>query len=212
MANSNREITITRTGTKVEDLVVGSFQKKGTVTAVLKQQVTKDYKYTGTQVSNDMQQNPFGAEEFNFEPSVYPGVPTTRVAWIDVPDTIKIEDVISKISGDACLYNVYSHSPIIHSNHQAAIDSGIMTKEDLAKSQAIRYGDGDKEGQLLLMHEKIQYKKTFFWASTKEDIDLRPTSEHYVCAEHNAELLEYAEMGISSDNTTDVSFNQEVIS
>ena len=179
-----------RTKVTVASITKGNYQKDGTMTAELRQKVQTTAEYPAIQVANEMQQNVFGTEEFNAETKVFTNE-EIRVAWIDVPEKATVADVQKRIAADATLYRVLSNEPIITSSQQNAIGRGLITRDQIANAQVLRYPDNhEKAGQLILDKEGFpQYRKVFFWTTKKEDIDLRDgNSTPYASKEIMAEM------------------------
>ena len=123
-----------------------------------------------------MQDNVFGVEEFD---GVSGGDPIenieNRVAFIDVPLGMTVEQVQARIAGDASLYKVLSSKPILTDNHQNAINRALTTLDEVANSQMVKYPAGHvKEGQLIPDGQRpVMYRKVFFKNAVAEDQDLR---------------------------------------
>lgn len=179
--------TSVKTPIVVSELFTGSYQKAGTITAMLRQTVTITSIYPGMSVDSNMQQNVFSVSEFNATPKTYNNV-ENRVAFIDVPVGTTLEQVQAKLAANSCLYKILSNEPILSDNHKNAIDRGLTTKAKLAESQVVRYPEGSvdeetgelNENQLILKDGRVQYRKVYFWNSAKEDVDLRGQGEEYL--------------------------------
>jgi hypothetical protein len=179
------EKNVTRSAVTVDSITVGQYQKANTETAMLRQDITTVAIYPGAVHSSDMQQNIFGSEDFNDESQNYTSV-EHRVAFMDVPEGMTEEQVQAKIPSTACLYKVLSNQPILTDNAKNAISRGLTSKADIAKSQAVRNPD---TGELILdKNGNVQYRKVFFWASQKDDIDERGQGEPYISEELKQEL------------------------
>ena len=185
---------------EVTEIKVSDYQKKGTKTAVLKQTVKISSLYPAKSVSNNLQDNIFSLEEFGKDFVTEPYVSTrVNVAFMDVPEASTIESVTKKLAAlpNAVLYRIMGNKPILNNNQEYAIEEGLKTMDDFAKSQVVRYGadddKGHKKGDLILdKYGKIQYKVTYFSATEKEDIDLRNAdpSDFYVSPELEVEYNE----------------------
>lgn len=166
---------------EVAELKVSDFQKKGTKTAVLKQTVKTTSLYPAKSVSNNLQDNIFGLEEFGADFVGEPYVSErTNVAFMDVPEASTIETVKAKLAlfPKATLYRIMANKPILNSNQEYAIKQGLKTMDDFANAQAVKYGQDDDKGHvkgnlILDKHGKVQYKVTYFSTTEKEDMDLR---------------------------------------
>ena len=192
---------ITRTPVTVSELTVGKFQKANTITAMLRQEVTTVSHYPSAVHRSDMQQNIFGQNEFNDDEQSFTST-EKRVAFIDVPEGTTEEQVTAKLTPQCTLYRVLSNTPILTDNHKNAISRGVITLDDIADSQIARYGDGhEKAGQLILDPSgKVQYRKVFFWTTTKADIDQRGMEAH---PEYMTDAVAQ-ELGLNSNITTGV--------
>ena len=194
MANNAISTEVTRSALFVEEVKVSSFQKVGTMTAVLKQTIETISKYPSKSVSSDMQDNIFGMQDFGFESQEYTST-RTNVAFMDVPTGSTIESVTLQLSKfpKACLYRVMSNEPILTDKQKYSITAGLKTMDDYANSQVIRYGEGSEQaGELLLdSNGKVQYRAVYFSIKDKEDIDLRNNSdEMYLSPELELEFNE----------------------
>ena len=171
----------------------GEFQKEGTVTAQIRQIITTKSTYPSKKTSSTLQDNIFSNEEFGFDGQEYESK-EERVAWLLVPESTTEETVKAKLamanSKGACIYRVLSNKPIVDEHQAYAINEGLVTLDHFANKQAVRYPAGDpKEGLLVLdKQNNVQYKRTFFWSTPKEDIDIRKVGEVYLSAELKAEM------------------------
>lgn len=179
-------------GLLVSRVYSSEWQKEGTLTAELKQTVTTKSFYPSKSVSNNMQDNIFGQEDFGFAEQEFVNE-ETRVAWIDVPLSSTPESIASKLSqfANAKLYRVLSNVPILTNNQVYAINQGLTTKESFSNSQVVRFPEGavrdgvDVSGKLALdQYAKPQYRAIFFSNNgAKDDKDLRTSDEHYYASE-----------------------------
>lgn len=160
----------------VDRVYVADYQKEGSETAELRQEVTIRSKYPSVQTETDMQNGLFSNSAFGYEPKVFESV-EKRVAWIPVPKGTTIQQVEALLATKpaACIYKVLSNEPILDKNQQYAIDAGLKTKDDFANAQVARYPENhEKAGEVILdKNEKVQYRRTFFWNVAHEDMDLR---------------------------------------
>jgi hypothetical protein len=185
---------------EVSRVYPGNYQKEGTLTAELKQTIETKSFYPSKSVRNNLQDNPFGNEEFEFEEQVFDSK-ETRVAWIDVPAaTFDTEEKVAKrmesIPG-ATLYRILSNKPSISDAQQAGITSGQTTLDIIANAQVVRYpkntkvGDTDVSGQIVLdVAGKPQYRGIYYSNTPKSDIDIRTAdvADFYTTPEITAEL------------------------
>ncbi len=164
---------------------VSSFQRAGTKTAILRQEVKTVSHYPSIQVENDKQDNLFSLDEFGAEEQSFTTV-EHRVAFMDVPENITEEQMQEKLrqanANGACLYKVLSNYPILTDNHKNAIARGLTDLDTIAKSQVVRYPAGsDNEGEIIPDPAgKIQYRKVFFSKTAKADEDYRGNGNEYV--------------------------------
>ena len=167
-----KEVTIS--AITVDKVYKGDFQKEGTMSAQIRQEVTTVSFYPSKQVSSSLADNPFKTTEFGFEETDHSNT-EKRVAWIDVPAGVSADDVLAKIPVDANLYRIMSNRPIL-SNHQAySIEAGQKTLDDYANSQVVRFGEGSENaGQLIKdANGKPQYRQVFYSNTTKADVEMR---------------------------------------
>ena len=179
--NNSKSQSRTKSTIKVERVYTGDFQKSNTQTAELHQRVTTVAVYDGAKHSNSLQQNIFDAAEFGDTDQTYTNS-EMRVAFIEVPVGTTLEQVQAKINQlkDATLYKILSNAPILHSNHKSAIANGLTTKDKIGDGQVVRYpADHKNAGEIIFDNNgNVQYRKVFFWASHKDDMDLRGTKEN----------------------------------
>lgn len=162
---------------EVSRVFEGQFQKANTMTAELRQEVVVISHYPGIRVSNDMQGNIFGENEFDTKDQTFESK-ETRVTWIPVPSNKSIEEVKKALENmpKAHLYRVLSNEPILTSDQKSAISNGVTDLETIAESQVVRYPkEHEKAGTLTLDKiGKVQYRRVFFSPDgSKEDQDLR---------------------------------------
>lgn len=167
---------VTKSGLEVTRVYKSEWQKEDTLTAEIKQTVKTVTAYPSKSVSNNMQDNIFGNEEFGFESKEFDNV-ETRVGWIDVPANSTVESVVEKLNKfpNAVLYKVLSNKPILTDAQVYAISADLTTKDIIGDRQVVRYPKGHaEEGSLILDNNgKIQYRATFFKTTSIEDIDSR---------------------------------------
>lgn len=165
---------------KVED---GLYKKEGQQQAELRQQIETTSFYPSKKISNDMQDNVFGASDFGDSHKEQEFKNTeTRVAWLPVPEGMTADQVASKIAAapSARLYKVMANSPILTEDQKYAITAGLRTKAEFAESQVTRYPDNEQTqrngtaGKLVLDPAgKLQYRAIFFSGNGQADKDLR---------------------------------------
>lgn len=176
--NSRIRKVVTKSPISVSRVYKSDYQKKGTLTAELKQSVKVDSFYPSASIANSLQDNIYGMTDFGFEETEHSNT-ETRVAWIDVPENSTQEGVAAKLATlpGANLYRVLSNRPIIADTEKYAILSPELdvTLDTFANRQAVRYPMGsDNPGELVTdTNGKIQYRRIAFSVSPKEDEDIR---------------------------------------
>lgn len=190
--NGIRHVT-TRTPVILSRIYKADFQKEGTLTAELRQEITIDSYYPSKKVETNMQNSLFDTKEFGFTEQHFQNT-EKRVAWVPVPEGAteeQVKDMLDKANkAGAVIYKVLDSAPILDENQQYAIKTGQRTLDDYANTQAIRYPSNHLEmpDQLCLNNGMVQYRRTFFWNSPKNDIDNRGKGETYMSPELMAEL------------------------
>jgi len=192
-----REITTRRTPLMFSRIFINAFQKPGTKTLEVKQQIFTTATYTGIRVENSLNDSLFGAEEFGkaTEPRKYDSV-ETRVAWILVPANMpeaKVMEAFKAVEEVGVIFKILSNSPTFDENQLDAIDRKLKTYDELADRQAVRYGANDTNGNALklILDKKgnAQYKRTGFSKTERADEDLRyGKSEVYQTPKIKAEM------------------------
>ena len=188
---------VSKSEINVSRVYSSDYQKEGTLTAELKQTIKTTSFYPSKSVSNSLNGNIFGMDDFGFKEEPYENS-ETRVAWIDVPIGSTPESVVARMkekAPGATLYRILSNKPIIADTEQNAIDNPELpnvTLDTFAGRQAVRYPENHPQaGQLALdKNGKIQYRRIAFSAVAKEDTDLRTedASDFYASASLKAEL------------------------
>lgn len=179
--------------------VSGEFQKPGTLTAQIRQLVKTISSYPSKKTGSDMQANIFSTEEFGFGTQDFESI-ENRVAFLLVPEGTTEDAVKAKLEAankaSACIYRVLSNEPILDENQKYAIAAALRTKEMFANTQVVRYPDTEDNrvkgvaGKIWTDPQgHVQYRRTFFWNSSKADIDLRGgKSAYFSTPEINEEL------------------------
>jgi len=183
-----------------DEFRTGEFTKKGTKTAQIRQVVTTKSYYPSQKVTSSAQANIFDTEEFGFSNQEFENK-ETRVAFIPVPENTSQEEIISRLkaahANGATIYRVLANRPILDENQEYAIAQGLTTLDVFANSQVVRYPENEgtihdgTAGKLWKdASGNVQYRKTYFWKTAKEDVDLRGDVKfpHYVSPEIEAEL------------------------
>lgn len=177
-----------------EKMYKNDIQKEGTLTAQIRQTIIKSTFYPSKRVDSNMQENLFSTEEFGFGEQQFDGK-EERVAWILVPENITEAAIMAKLaaanSNGACIYKVLSNEPILDDNQKYAISQQLRTLNHYANAQAVRYPENhDTTPNKLILDKEgnVQYRRTYFWLTPKEDQDIRSTAKVYVSPEIAAEL------------------------
>lgn len=186
---------VSKSPISVSRVYTSDYQKEGTLTAELKQTVTTKSFYPSKSVANSLQDNIFSMADFKFEEQEYTNN-EVRVAWIDVPVGMTVEQVTAKLqtNPNAGLYRILSNKPIISDTEQYAIDSAELevNLDTFANRQAVRFPNGHpQEGELAFdTNGKIQYRRVAFSVAGIEDKDIRTSepSDFYASPELEAEI------------------------
>src|SRR6187455_292629 len=132
------------------------FQKPGTLTAEVEQEVDVVSYYPSRKVTSDKQDGIFDTAEFGFKPNTYPST-ETRVAWLPVPANATEEVVAARIKAmyeaGATIYKELSNEPILDDNQKNALERRLdgVSMDRFANSQVCRYPVGhEREGMLIL--------------------------------------------------------------
>lgn len=192
---NNVRTEVNKTEVTLDKVYAAQYQKEGTLTAQIRQEITTTKFYPGKQTSTNMQGNFFNTNDFGFTEQEFSNT-EQRVSWIPVPANATEEQVKAKLEAanknGACLYKVLSNHPIIDDAQKYAIGQQLTTKDILADSQVVRYPEGsEKAGQLTLdSNGKVQYRRIFYWNTPMDDQDSRTNdlTDVYHSAEIAAEL------------------------
>ena len=203
--NNNMTTNGVRTEVKESAIVVSrvyksDYQKEGTLTAELKQTITKEFFYPSKQVENSIQGNIFSLDEFGFKEDKYEST-ETRVAWIDVPVNSTVESVMKKLKTfpKARINKYLSNSPILSDTDKYAIDNPDLEVDldTFANRQVVRYGaNHENAGELILdRNGKVQYRRNAFSPSGAADVDIRSAEaamylSEEIRAEYNGVAME----------------------
>lgn len=179
---------------EVSRIYTSDNQKEGTVTAEIRQTITKHY--PAKRVVNSLQDNIFSVEDFGFEEKNYD---EKRVAWLDVPVGSTVETVAERLAQyqNANLYRILSNRPTISDAQAYAINSDDypdMTLDRIADQQVVRYGEGHEDAGDLALDDfgKPQYRRIAFSSKGHEDIDTRndKVEDYYASATIKEEMQE----------------------
>lgn len=192
MSNIRKETS--KTPISVDSIYTATYQKPGTQTAQIRQEITTKSFYPGKQVSNSLNDSLFSATDFGFTEQEYTNK-ETRVAWLLVPPGSTAEAIQAKLTATpgATLYSLKSNHPILDEQQKYAITNNLTTLDNIANSQVVRYPESNaKAGQVVLdANGKVQYKRVNFSLTPMEDGDNRNSNvtDVYHSAEIAAELL-----------------------
>jgi len=161
---------------KVSRVYVSQFQKKNTLTAEIKQEITTKTYYPSQSISNSLSDNIFDVKDFAIEEQEFTNT-ETRVSWLDVPAGTTLADVNNKLANvpEARLQKIVSNHPILSEQDKRAIANGLTTLDAIAEKQVLRYPASHvNAGELVLDNNgKPQYRRISFVATAKADEDLR---------------------------------------
>ena len=208
MSNATR-VSITKTAITLDSLGAGEYQKEGTITAQLRQTITKISYYPSKKVDNELSGGLFAASDFGFHEQEFVST-ENRVAWILVPVSFDEARVLAELEkankAGACIYRVLSNQPILSDDQRHAIKENWKTLDAFANSQVMRYPEGHKtEGEIILVDGSPVYRKTFFWNTERADEDLRKGSVYYT-PEMKEELGMNDEPAFKGQSVDDVPF------
>lgn len=174
------------------------FQKEETLTAELEQEVVTKSFYPSKKVASDMQSSLFSTEEFGFSEQEFTST-EKRIAWVLVPPSKSEAEVkamlVAAAKNGAVIYRVLSNAPVLDENQKYAINAGIRTIDDFAKTQVVRVpeneetvANGTANHLLLDKAGNVQYRRTFYWKTKIADVDSRDAVNVYMSPEIEAEL------------------------
>jgi hypothetical protein len=169
--------TVTFGAVTVDKVSASKFQKEGTLTAQVSQNVLIITDYPSAQVNNSLTQNIFNVEEFGFKSQTFEQK-QRRVAFFDVPTNADVASVQKRIDetvealgeGKVVLCIHRSCQPITHDGHKWALREGELTEDDLAMSQIVRDPETKKP---ILFEGKYQYRSTNFRIDGVDEVDNR---------------------------------------
>lgn len=173
--------------------------KKDTLQAQLRQIFTTVSAYPSQKVESDMQKGLFATSEFGFTEQTFESV-ENRIAFLFIPQGTTKEALEAKLKvaneNKAIIYRVLSNKPILDENQKAGITAGQTTEDIIGDAQAVRFPKGHAQEGLLIKdkNSNVQYRRTFFWDSPKEDVDLRNTTDVYLTEKIAAEVLGASKM------------------
>lgn len=193
--NSRIRKEIQTSGLELSRVYKSDFQKRGTLTAELKQKVKTKSFYPSQVVANNLQDNIFSTSDFGFGEKEYESV-ETRVAWIDVPENATVESVQAQLAKfpKANLYKILSNRPIVSDTEANAINNPEFdfTLDMIANRQIVRYPEShDEAGEIALdSNNKPQYRRIAFSISGMEDQDLRTNDAEFYASPEIAQELQ----------------------
>lgn len=181
------------TDVTVDKVYTADYQKEGTKTAQLRQEVVTKTSYPSKKVENNKSDNVFSSEDFSFDSSDYTNT-EKRVAWILVPPSVSVDDVLSRIPKEATLWRELSNQPILTEDQAYAIENPDLelSLDDIANRQVVRYPDNHEQAGKIVLdpNGKPQYRAVFFSKEEKEDVDNRTenANEFYASEEIKKEM------------------------
>lgn len=183
---SNAERTeVTKSKISFSRLFTNNYQKQGSKTLEIKQEIRTTSFYPSKKFDSNLQDSLFSNSEFDGTEEKEYSVTETRVAWLLVPaekTESEVKQMINALSSEACIYKYLSNQPILDDNQLNAISNGLRTKDQFAMSQIVRYPDNHANANELILdpNGNIQYRRTFFSKTSKEDIDTRGSGDVYI--------------------------------
>jgi len=191
MSNAQREKLVF--GLIMLDLIkTSNFQKAGTKTAQLRQDVVKESYYASKQASDSLTESLYPNEAFGFGENKFEAT-EHRVVFMNIPTSETEEGLKAKLAAvpNARIRKFISNHPILSDSQKNSIKRGLKTMDDYANRQVVRYPAGHPQaGQIILINGKVNYKVTKFNASGAADIDTRTSdpADYYVSETIAAEL------------------------
>jgi hypothetical protein len=164
-----------------KDLYVGDYQKKGSLTAQLRQTIHTTTIYPSVKFTDSATDivGLLSEDDFKVEDGETYENSEDRVTWINVPaDWTRqiLENKLSKLP-EARIYRRLSNHPNLTEEQVAAIESDDLetTKDTFADRQIVRYGENHElAGQIVTDNNgKVQYRSVHFSTQGKEDEDVR---------------------------------------
>jgi hypothetical protein len=169
--------TVTKGAITVEKVEASQYQKAGTLTATLRQEITITSEYPSKRVGNSMQDSLSPIEDYGFETTTFISK-ENRVAFPNVAagTTLEQANALIAASPQACLYKVLANEPILNEDQLYAIQTDLRTKDQFANSQVVRYpADHDVSPNQIIKdpNGNVQYRAVFFSKTAKQDQDWR---------------------------------------
>lgn len=163
--------TTTESKIKVEEIYASEFQKSGSLTARLSQEVVTTSSYPGARYSNELSDSLFSDEDFGAEGKTYTNV-EKRVTFMNVPVGTTIEQVVEGLAKhpNARIYKILSCEPTITEGQQYRISRGELTIEQIQNSQQVI---NPETGEAPLYNGFPQYRTTHLSLKGQPDIDKR---------------------------------------
>lgn len=175
MSNAQREVVVF--SLIMLDLIkVSDFQKAGTKTAQLRQNVTTTSFYASKQANDSLTESFYKNDDFGYAEQPFTSV-QNRVVFMNIPVSETEEGLQLKLAAapQARIYRILSNHPILTSQQENAISRGLKTKAEFANKQVRKFPEGaivngvDVSGQLILDEGKVQYAVLKFNATGKAD-------------------------------------------
>jgi hypothetical protein len=140
--------------------------------AELRQTIEKVY--PSAHVGNNMQDAFAPLLAYKIDNQVYT---EERVTWVDIPKDWTIDDVKAQLANmpGACIYRVLSSEVIMTDNDYSYMDSlsEDMREEFIERKKNSQYVINPETGEILTHNGKPFFRKLFFSAAPKADVDLR---------------------------------------
>lgn len=167
------------------------FQKEGTKCALLRQKRNLYTYYPKRQVNNNLKGNPFDIQDFKFKEHCYTST-SYRYTLIEVPSSSTKEEVQEQLDKhlNGVIYRILSNHPILTDHQEYAIEQGLITKQQIAEKQLVRYWSSENKELIFDNVGKPQYRATFYSRDDLEDIDKRTeeTKDYYTYYELTEEI------------------------
>lgn len=178
MSTNEIQKFVKETGINVEEIYKSQFQKDGSLTARLSQEVVTTSIYPSKKYTDELSDNLFSASDFGAEGKEFVNT-EKRVAFMNVPIGTTMEQVVAGLSKypKARIYKILSCEPTITDGQKYKINQGDLTIEQIATSQQVV---NPETGETPLYQGFPQYRTTHLSLTGQPDIDKRdetmPTS------------------------------------
>jgi hypothetical protein len=161
----------TETGISVEEIYASQYQKDGSLTARLSQEVVTTSVYPSKKYTDELSDNLFSASDFGAEGKEFVNT-EKRIAFMNVPIGTTVEQVVAGLTRypKARIYKILSCEPTITEGQQYKINQGELTVEQIANSQQVV---NPETGETPLYNGFPQYRTTHLSLTGQPDIDKR---------------------------------------